>query len=296
MASMAAPTHVVKVKPCYCSLEATIMTNGTLQQITRYPVKSMQGEDLESVAVSANGLAGDRRLALIDMQTNKVVSAKKPQFYRALLDCQATGVAEGLRVQLPDGKRLTVDEALPALSQLLDRELRWQSAESGALGSYASSWPRLAGLTMQGDHELEMAMVTKAVSFVDMAAVHLMTRSTLAHLQTLSPTSQIDARRFRPNFVIDADIEGFGEDQWVGRILAIGACRLKVSLLTPRCVMTTVAQPGLNDDIGVLRAAAENVQTFASGSRFACAGVYAEVIEPGAVQCGDTVTLLPEST
>ncbi len=270
------------------------MPAGYVQSLTRYPVKSMQGEPLDAVSLDANGLTGDRRLALIDTQTNKVVSAKQPQHYRALLDCSARTVDGRLRIELPDMSVLDPDQALAPLSELLGRPLHWQPAQPGALGSYASTWPRLAGLTMSGDHDLNMAMATKAVSFVDMAAVHLMTRSTLTQLETFSPQSQFDPRRFRPNIMVDSDDGGFAEEQWIGRKLQVGECVLQVSMRTPRCVMTTVAQPGLANDIGVLRAAANNIHELGQGNRFACAGVYAEVIRPGVVRIGDALALLPD--
>ena len=39
---------------------------GTIGALWRFPVKSMLGEDLESVDVSESGVAGDRAYALID--------------------------------------------------------------------------------------------------------------------------------------------------------------------------------------------------------------------------------------
>ncbi len=51
----------------------------------RYPVKSMMGEELNGAQINQNGLLGDRSYALIDTETNKVVSAKNakkwPNFF-----------------------------------------------------------------------------------------------------------------------------------------------------------------------------------------------------------------------
>jgi hypothetical protein len=55
--------------------------------------------------------------------------------------------------------------------------------------------------------------------------------------------------------------------------------------------MTTVAQPGLGHDPGILRAAATNRHRFHGLGTLACAGAYAEVVTPGLVSTGDEVVL-----
>lgn len=63
----------------------------------------------------------------------------------------------------------------------------------------------------------------------------------LARLNELRPDSRFDARRFRMNVVVDAWEEGFVENDWVGRLVAIGrTARLEVTLPDPRCVMTNM--------------------------------------------------------
>ena len=61
---------------------------------------------------------------------------------------------------------------------------------------------------------------------------------------------------------------------------------------TPRCVMTTVAQPGLPRDPGVLKAIASiGCRQIGTLGQFACAGSYAEVVASGVVRRGDAVTI-----
>jgi uncharacterized protein len=75
-------------------------------------------------------------------------------------------------------------------------------------------------------------------------------------------------------------------------VLRIGdAAGIRLTTRAPRCVMTTVEQPGLPHDPGILRAAATNRQHFRGVGTLACAGAYAEVVTAGPVQVGDTVTL-----
>ncbi len=60
----------------------------------------------------------------------------------------------------------------------------------------------------------------------------------------------------------------------------------------PRCVMTTVAQEGLDRDPNVLKAlATHNRIDVAGGGLYPCAGVYAVVASPGALRAGDRVAV-----
>jgi uncharacterized protein YcbX len=76
----------------------------------------------------------------------------------------------------------------------------------------------------------------------------------------------------------------FPENAWIGRTVAIGEqVRISITGPCPRCVMTTLAQGDLPDDRGILRTAAKQNQ--------AHVGVYAQVVQGGAIRRGDQVTL-----
>lgn len=78
--------------------------------------------------------------------------------------------------------------------------------------------------------------------------------------------------------------DGFVENDWIGRTLAIGeAVRLTITGGCPRCVMTTLPQADLPRDLGILRAAARH-----NGTNV---GVYAAVAQGGMVRCGDPFRL-----
>ena len=126
-----------------------------------------------------------------------------------------------------------------------------------------------------------------AGTFFDLAVVHLLTTATIDKLRELFPQGRFEARRFRPNIVVATEPEeqGFVEDDWIGRTVAIGdEVQLRITGACPRCVMTTLAQGDLPKDSGILRTAAQH--------NHANVGVYADVIEGGAIQRGDPVTLL----
>jgi uncharacterized protein len=117
------------------------------------------------------------------------------------------------------------------------------------------------------------------VQHVDDSPVHLLTTSSIAWLRVRLPDAKIDERRFRPNVVLEAPGTGPIEQGWIGRTLALGDARLRITHPTERCVMTTLAQADLPADPRVLKRLGQDAG--------ACFGVYAEVVQPGRVAVGD---------
>ena len=93
------------------------------------------------------------------------------------------------------------------------------------------------------------------------------------------------------NVVVKTLDEGFVENDWVGQTIAIGdLTKLSVAMLDPRCVMITLEQEGLPQDLGVLRTlVAHNRVALPGMGQFPCAGVYAVVQAEGKTQVGNTV-------
>ena len=56
---------------------------GTVATLSRFPVKSMQGERLTTAELTGSGLVGDRAYALAETETGKVVSGKTPRLGRS---------------------------------------------------------------------------------------------------------------------------------------------------------------------------------------------------------------------
>jgi uncharacterized protein YcbX len=258
----------------------------------RYPVKSMMGEELNAADVTGRGLLGDRAYALIDVETGKVVSAKNPRTWGNLFDFRAAfvtpphdpGAIPPARISLPDGAQVTTDQtgADQQLSGVVGRTVRIASSVSQA-AVIEGYWPEHEWLSSPGQ-VFEVALPPG--TFFDLATVHLVTTATLDRLRALAPKSRFEVRRFRPNLVIQVaeGSEGFVENDWVGRTLAIGdEVRLRIERPCPRCVMTTLSQGDLPKDPGVLRAVVEQNQ----GN----VGVYASVVRGGRVRRGDAVVL-----
>jgi uncharacterized protein len=289
---------------------------GTIGALSRFPVKSMLGEDLDAVDVAEGGIVGDRAYALIDKETGKVASAKHPKVWPDLLRCRASFVepprpGEQLppaRIDLADGTSVMSDapDVDAVLSSFCGREVELARAapEDFTIDQYH---PDQENLDPQGhrdevvDAKLGTALfkemgVPSAVpegAFFDVFPVSVLTTSTLDHLSELQPQSTFDPRRFRMNVIVATPARGFPENSWLGRALDIGEdVKLGVAMPDPRCVMTTVAQEGLDKDPQVLKALAKhNRLDVAGGGLYPCAGVYAIVASKGAIRKGDPVTL-----
>jgi uncharacterized protein len=265
----------------------------------RYPVKSMQGEELNATEVTAAGLLGDRRFAVVDRASGKAAGAKNPRKWPGFLQFRASYVSPpkradslpAVRVTLPDGSSVTSEEAgLPKLlSEALGREVTFSGAVGAAAGAGAGGG---SGACVSAEEYLIDAddvtdFEMPAGTFFDCAPVHLVTTATLDQLRSHYPAGRFEPRRFRPNIIVatEPDATGFVENDWVGHEVAIGdAVRLRVFMATGRCVMTTLPQSDLPKDSGILRTAAQHNN--------AAIGVYAEVLAGGRVRRGDLVTVL----
>jgi uncharacterized protein YcbX len=265
------------------------MATGKICAIWRYPVKSMLGEKLDSVEVTNRGLAGDRAYALVHAETGKVASAKNPHRWPNLFEFQASYAQSPSAAQemspaeivCPTGERVSTKQAdaEARLSAAVGQKI--QLRHSGFPGAVSEGyWPAYDWLAAPNSvFEFRLP----AYTFFDGAMVHLLTTSTLARLQALAPDSQFDVRRFRPNLVIQPSLpsEGFVENDWIGRILTIGAVELLIEEPCPRCVMTTLPQGDLPKDPNVLRTIVR-----ANGGN---AGVYATVRSGGIIRCEDII-------
>lgn len=219
-----------------------------VEQLWRYPVKSVGGERLTAATAGPSGLAGDRVLAVLDERDEVTWAGAVPGLMRVRAVTAGPGVAELI---LPDGARVRSDAP--------DADARLSAAVEAKV--------RLAG------HRPDTPD----------AALHVLTTTTLRTLARALPDSALDVTRFRPNLVLDdvADdsATGYPEHRWIGRRMAVGAVRLRFTGGCDRCVMITKETPTVPHDRGVLRWVAREL-----GNTL---GVYAAVEAGGEVRATD---------
>jgi len=278
-------------------------TNQTVASLWRYPVKSMTGQEMNAVELTAGGVQGDRAYALVDLDTDRVISAKNPRKWPDFFAYHAwyaqpvsgSGALPPDWIQLPDGGMVCSDA--PDVDQVLSAalkarvSLRKVAPEKPVLEQY---WPEREGQAEAVTQEA-IAGAAPAGTFFDYATVHILTTASLKRLSALYPEGRFETRRFRPNLVIatDPDQPGFVENDWVGHRLHLGdEVILEVTDPCPRCVMPTLAQADLPRDPGIMRAIVANkVHVPFLDQALPSVGVYARVIQGGTVRRGATVRL-----
>ena len=260
--------------------------------LRRYPVKSMLGESVSSLLVDECGADGDRRLALLDTATGHVASSKHARLWRGLLTCTASADGGRVTIGLPDGTRVAADE--PGIDDLLSRltgravRLIRERPEGATLERPDPEELLEFGLDAEvGGRTLKIAQATPGDSFTDEAPLHAITTATLEHIG-------VEALRYRPNLVIATPpgYPAYGENDWVGREVAVGDARLHVLTVTSRCVVPTLEHGRLPRAPHALRIpAAENQRATGGHGPQPSAGAYLEVLAAGLIRVGDLVSL-----
>jgi uncharacterized protein YcbX len=234
--------------------------------IWRYPVKSLQGEALHEVVVEPDGLEGDRRWGIKDERTGRILTARRrPE----LLQATAT-YRDGVPVvALPSGRIAAGPGA--ETDRLLSA---WLGSEASLVKSDASDPGRAEYFEDATDDTSRAVEWTMPESrYVDAAALLVLTTSSLRTGSAFHPAGSWEARRFRPNVLVDAADDGWPEDEWLGRVLRIGTAVVVPTQGCIRCTMVTREQPGIPEDREIFRVLARH-----HAARF---GVWCEVARPG---------------
>lgn len=287
-------------------------TQFTVKEIWRYPVKSMQGEQLTETVLTAGGVPLDRGWALRDEATQTIVGAKK---IANLLNCSAryidgtnAGAVPQVEITLPDGNTVRSDDTQinAMLSAALDQDVTlWPLLPADNKEHYRTKHApddmeaeMRAIFALEPDEPLPdfssfppdvlgelMEFATPVGTYFDAFPLDILTEASLRHLQTLTPESNLDIRRFRPNILVsDSEkVAGLEETKWVGRPVTIGNAKVDAVMECPRCIMTTRAQGDLPRDASIMRTMVAHTAQNLS--------IYCNIAKPGRVAEGDAVTL-----
>jgi uncharacterized protein YcbX len=239
-------------------------------ELWRYPVKSLQGEQVEAVEVGPDGLEGDRQFAIFDLETGFGLTARRvPE----LLFATSRWHDGEVDITLPGGSRASTDGELSAW---LGRPVTLLPATDDRTRTYENP-DEVDDTTDRGWVEAAWEAFNGA-----RGAFHDSPRSRVS-LVTTSSLAQWDRRRFRANVLLD----GQGEDALVGTTVDLGDAELEVRKRISRCVMTTRPQPGgIDRDLDVLRTI--------NHERGGCLSIGALVTRSGTVRVGDELRSSPE--
>lgn len=261
-------------------------TIGTVENLWRYPVKSMRGEPLDKAFAGFSGFYGDRCYAFknsaapagfpyLTAREQQQMLLYRAQFRHAERAAQPPNLAEAqslapgltptngdpndfdLDVIAPSGAVFAVDD--PALAEMLGEGLR-------------------------GENRLTLARSERALT--DCRPVSLISLQTVEQIGDELGFA-VDKRRFRANVYMNfaAASDGFGEDRLVSRKLRIGSqATIMILERDPRCKMISLDPDTSEHNPEVLRRVAQTHE--------AKAGVYCAVLVEGTIKSGDSIELL----
>lgn len=232
-------------------------------ELWRYPVKSLQGERLETAQIGPEGIEGDRQWALFDVDTGLGLTARRmPDLLFGTSRLHADGNVE---VVLPDG---TVTDDDSVLSDWLGRQVELRRAAALSEGAHGPTYESPVD-DEAPDHDQWDLWEGAPGPFHDSPRIRLSLVST-------GTLGSWDRRRFRANVLLD----GAGEDELEGQEAALGELRVRFGRSIERCVMTTRPQPGgIPRDTSVLKTIHRERDGFLA--------VRAAVLAAGVVRVGD---------
>ena len=278
------------------------MSNASVANIYRYPVKSMMGEALSEADIGEFGIAGDRGWAVRDEKRGGIRGGKKiPQ----LMTLAAQSGPAAPLITAPDGDSASASSE--GINEWLSDKLNhpvtlWPLLPAEQLDHYRRGAPDTEDFEQElravfgrlpdeplpdltGFEEL-LEFESPPGTYFDAFPISVMSQQSLATMNQLNGDSLFDVRRFRPNLLVD--ISGsdhpFPEQAWVGKTLSIGSVKLKIEMTCPRCSMTTRGFDDLPQDAQIMRKLVANSE----GNL----GTYASVVQAGKVFAGDSVSVV----
>ena len=253
------------------------MSSIHITHISRYPIKGLSGESLESVAVAAGaGLPLDRRYGLAHASSQ--VDAENPQWQSK-----------------KHFLNLARDEKLGELSAVYTAEKVTLLRKGKKVVSGNLETPE-GRMVIEGMLQSFMPAGARGhARIVDAGAGHFTDQEqpflsliNLATVQDIERVARIplDPRRFRGNIYFDG-AQAWDEHSWVGKKLRIGGLVVKIIMPIERC-------NAVNIDPETGKISGNIPLSLRRGFRHCNCGVFAEVIEGGRVGLQENIEVLAD--
>jgi len=257
---------------------------GFVESVWRYPVKSMQGEEVQQAFAGFSGVYGDRRYAFrnsgaqqgfpfLTARDQERMILYKPKYrhtQQAMLPpnlAEAGSLGPGLTPVYGDTTDMMLDVETPKHNILAIDDPALIAELSDGLGNGQV-----------------LSLATSDRSMTDCRPVSLFSLRTMEHIGREAGLT-LDKRRFRANLFVNLDMDAFAENGFVGRNVRIGA-KAVIGIIAPdpRCKMITLDPDTAEAKPEVLRVVAHRHD----GN----AGLYGAVLVEGIVRSGDEIVLL----
>ena len=248
-------------------------------QIWRYPVKSLQGESLNSTEVT-DVIPGDRGWGIIDNQTGLLLSAKRVP---RLLEGQARIIRDHCVLTIDRNECSSEDEKInEKLSDWLERPVTLSRPNTGEIRNIEIEWDDGTAEILKDPDVFEFS-TAPGWFFDSSSSLNLIGSATLDFLEKRVGTGSGDVRRFRPNLLVKTE-KPFEENDWVGKDLRIGTAEVFVKKRTDRCIVIT-------REIGEFSASRSTLR-FLSEHHDREAGISMNPTQPGVICTGDVVEVI----
>ncbi|SDI06250.1 hypothetical protein SAMN05192558_101807 [Actinokineospora alba] len=258
-----------------------------------FPIKGCAGVALADALMTPAGLAHDRTFMVIGKDGVFRSQRRSPR----LAVVQPSVTAAGDRITLRATGFTALDVEVDLTRARRDVTMFGDPYRGIDLGGEAAGWlsevlgepARLVRVPPEHDRVTD-GQVPGTSGYADSSAVHVLSRSTLAELNTrlvVAGADPVPPDRFRANVVVDGWAEPSTEDRL--RRVRIGDCDLGYTKLAIRCVVTTVDQEaGVKTGLEPLRTLAGYRRAAAGGVAF---GAKFSVLRAGKLSVGDALTV-----
>lgn len=271
-----------------------------LTGLALHPVKSTAVRPVRQAEVEPWGLVDDRRWMVVDGAGECLTAREEHELLALVADTPATDPSlptalrlrapghEALDVEVPTGAtRAVTVHGRPLTGIPVPGAATWLAAVLGrtdlALVHVADGRPLNPAHALPGEE----------TAFADGYPVTLASEVSLRRLGAWvtetalergeESRAPLDVARFRPNLVVDGDLEPFAEDRW--RTVEVGPVTFRVVKPVDRCVMTTI-------DPRTREGGHEPIRTLARHRRWDGSTWFAVQLVPlvrGSVRVGDEV-------
>ncbi len=257
-------------------LEGKNRMTAVITALYRYPVKGLSADALERVALAAGeALPLDRAWAIENGPSRFDPDAPRHLPPASFLTLSRDERLASLEARFAEEEsRLTLlrsgrQVASGRLTERIGRQVIEQF-----LAAYLSA-------SLRGPPKI-LSAPGHTFSDIPEKRLHIINLRSVAEIERVTGR-EVDPLRFRPNVVIDGPA-AWSEAGWVGRELAVGSVRLRVTGRTPRCAAVNVDPKTGARDMAIPATLQREWGTMDFG-------VYAEVVDGGPLAVGDAVTL-----
>ena len=252
-----------------------------ITHLTRYPVKGLTGEALETLRlIAGEGIAGDRAVAIAreaGVFDPSAPEAKSKMHFLMLakdealaaLDTQFDDDTQTLTVRQSDGPALTASIATETGRAEIAQFFKTYLGKDGLDPQVVSA----AGHKFT-DISVVSAEKMRAISLVNIASVRALEEAT---------GRKIDPRRFRANICFDG-VPAWDELNWLDRDITLGSAVARVVKRTKRCPATDVNPDTAARDMNLPAEIRKHFGHFDMG-------IYAEIETSGEARLGGALAL-----